>query len=267
MPRPSEWYDIDLPKPDGIDLPINGGPVTRPDKALVERLYDVSSATAAATLHRMGVRQTYMESPKPRVPGAKIVGPAVTLQFMPQREDVASGKAQEHVEKRSALWSVYDTVEPGDVLVVQAWGDPYTGTMGDMLTTYFKGRGGIGIVVDGSVRDWPKIREMDLPIWTKGFTPNYASQTHLFPWALNVPIACSMVLVLPGDIIIADDDGAVVVPAKLAQFVADKTMEHEEWEVFSRMKLQAGESIMKYYPLNDEGWAEYEAWKAGEGQD
>ncbi|MCB0130728.1 MAG: hypothetical protein KDD78_07760, partial [Caldilineaceae bacterium] len=158
MARPSEWYDIDLPKPDGIDLPIDGGPVTRPSQDLIARLYDVSSATAAATLHRMGIRHTYMDNPKPRVPGAKVVGPAVTLQFMPQREDVASGRGQEHVEKRSALWSVFDTVEPGDVLVVQAFGDPYTGTMGDMLTTYFKGRGGIGIVVDGSVRDWPKIR-------------------------------------------------------------------------------------------------------------
>ena len=199
--------------------------------------------------------------PKPRVPGAKVVGPAVTLQFMPQREDVASGKAQEHVEKKSALWGVFDTVEAGDVLVVQAFGDPYTGTMGDMLTTYFMGRGGIGIVVDGSVRDWPKIRQMDLPLWTKGFTPNYASQTNLFPWAINVPIACSMVLVIPGDIIIADDDGAVVVPAKLAEFVLEQTIHHEEWEVFSRMRLREGGSIQKYYPLSDEGWEEYEAWK------
>ena len=262
MPRPSEWYDIDLPKPDGIELPVDGGPVTRPDKALIEQLHEVSSATAAATLHRMGVRQTFIQGPLPRVTGAKVVGPAVTLQFMPQREDVASGRAQEQAEKRSALWSVYGTVEPGDVLVVQAFGDPYTGTMGDMLTTYFKGRGGAGIVVDGCVRDWPKIREMDVPLWSRGFTPNYASQSHLFPWAFNVPIACSMVLVLPGDIIIADDDGAVAVPAKLASFVAEQTLKHEEWEVFSRIKLLEGGSIMKYYPLNDEGWEEYEAWKA-----
>ena len=263
MPRPSETYDIELPTPDGIELPIDGGTFNRPDPALIKQLEEVSSATAAATLHRMGIRQTYMAGPLPRVPGAKVVGPAVTLQFMPQREDVASGEAQENIEKKTALWNVFDTVEPGDILVVQAFGDPYTGCMGDMLTTYFKGRGGAGIVVDGSVRDWPKIREMDVPLWTVGFTPNYASQTHLFPWAMNVPIACSMVLVLPGDIVIADDDGAVVVPAKLAQAVAEITLEHEEWEVFSRIKLLEGGSIQKYYPLNDEGWAEYEAWKVG----
>lgn len=261
MARPEEYYDIELPRPDNVDLPIVGPAYNRPDPKLIEQLRDVSSATAAATLHRMGIRQTYMDSPLPRTPGSKVVGPAVTLQFMPQREDVGSGKKQEGIEKRTALWSVFDAVEPGDVLVVQAFGDPYTGCMGDMLSTYFKGRGGVGIVVDGSIRDWPKIRQMDIPVWTKGFTPNYASQTHLFPWAYNVPIACSMVLVLPGDIIIADDDGAVVVPAKMAPMVVEHTVEHEEWEVFSRIKLLEGGSIMKYYPLNDEGWAEYEVWR------
>ena len=261
MARPEEYYDIELPRPDNIELPIVGPAYNRPDPKLIEQLRDVSSATAAATLHRMGIRQTYMDSPLPRTPGSKVVGPAVTLQFMPQREDVGSGKKQEGIEKRTALWSVFDAVEPGDVLVVQAFGDPYTGCMGDMLSTYFKGRGGVGIVVDGSIRDWPKIRQMDIPVWTKGFTPNYASQTHLFPWAYNVPIACSMVLVMPGDIIIADDDGAVVVPAKMAPMVVEHTLEHEEWEVFSRIKLLEGGSIMKYYPLNDEGWAEYEVWR------
>jgi regulator of RNase E activity RraA len=261
MARPEEYYDVDLPRPDNVELPIVGPTYKRPDPKLIAQLHDVSSATAAATLHRMGIRQTYMDSPLPRTPGSKIVGPAVTLQFMPQREDVASGKAQEGVEKRTALWSVFDAVESGDVLVVQAFGDPYSGCMGDMLTTYFKGRGGAGIVVDGSIRDWPKIREMDIPVWTKGFSPNYSSQTHLFPWAYNVPVACSMVLVMPGDIIIADDDGAVVVPAKMAPMVVEHTLEHEEWEVFSRIKLLEGGSIMKYYPLNDEGWAEYEVWQ------
>lgn len=247
------------------ELPIAGPIFERADPELIKLLHRVSSATAAATMHKIGVRQTFIEGPLPRQPGAKIVGPAVTLQFMPQREDIATGVAQEHVEKFSALWAVFETVMPGDVLVVQAYGDPYTGCMGDMLTTYFKGRGGVGIVVDGSVRDWPKVRELGVPVWTRGFTPNYASQTHLFPWAYNVPIACSQVLVLPGDIIIADDDGAVVVPVQLAPAVLQSTLEHEDWEVFSRMKLLEGGSIRTYYPLSEEGQREYEAWKAAQG--
>lgn len=243
-------------------LPISGPAFERPDAALIERLQGVSSATASAMLHKMGVRQTFVQGPLPRTPGAKVVGPAVTLQFMPQREDIASGMAQEHVEKVSALWSVFETVQPGDVLMVQAFGDPYTGCMGEMLITYFKGRGGAGIVVDGCIRDWPNVQQIDVPIWTKGFTPNYASQATLFPWAYNVPVACSRVLVIPGDIVIADDDGTVVVPANMASIVADYTLDHEEWEVFSRIKLAEGGALKKYYPLNEEGQREYEAWRA-----
>jgi regulator of RNase E activity RraA len=250
----------DLPHP-AITLPISGPPYERPDPELIHKLYAVGAATASAILHKMGVRQTFIHGPVPRQLGAKVVGPAVTLQFMPQREDIASGLAQEGSEKVSALWAVFEVVSPGDVLVVQAFGDPYTGCMGDMLLTSFKGRGGLGVVVDGCIRDWPRVQTLHLPVWTRGFTPNYASQSTLYPWAYNVPIACSRVLVLPGDIIIADDDGAVVIPQRLAPTVLALTLEHEEWEKFSRIKLAEGGSLRKYYPLNDEGRAEYEAWQ------
>lgn len=254
--------DLQLPKPDNITLPISGPAVQRPNAAKIEALHAVSSATACALLHRMGIRQTFIEGPLARVPGSKVVGPAVTLQFMPQREDIASGLRQEEGEKRSALWAVFESVQEGDVLVVQAFGDRNTGCMGDMLTTYFAGRGGAGVVVDGCVRDWPKIAELNVPMWTVGVTPNYASQSVLYPWAYNVPVACSRVLVLPGDVIIADDDGAVLVPQKMIDLVLEHTLAHEEWEVFSRIKLLEGGDLQKYYPLSDEGWAEYEAWRA-----
>jgi regulator of RNase E activity RraA len=250
--------------PPNVSLPIAGPPVERPDPALVEALQGVSSATAGAVLHKMGIRQNFILGPVSRKPGAKIVGPVVTLQFMPQREDVASGMAQEHVEKQTALWAVFNTVQPGDILAVQEFGDLQSGCMGEMLLTYLRGRGGLGAVVDGCIRDFPKVREMDIPVWTVGVTPNFASQTTLFPWAYNVPIACSRVLVLPGDIIIADDDGAVLVPANLAEIVVERTVEHEEWEVFSRLRLAEGGSIKKYYPLNEEGQQEYEAWRAAQ---
>ena len=87
------------------------------------------------------------------------------------------------------------------------FGDIHTGCMGEMLITYFKGRGGAGIVVDGCIRDWPNVQTIGTPLWTRGVTPNYASQATLFPWAYNVPVDLSRVLVLPGDLMIADDDG------------------------------------------------------------
>jgi regulator of RNase E activity RraA len=253
--------------PGNIHLPIRGPDFSRPDAQTIDQLRNASSATTSAALHQMGIRQTYIQGPLPMQKDKKIVGPVVTLQFMPQREDVASGISQEHAERASALWAVLDAVQPGDVLAIQAYGDPYTGCLGEMLTTYFKGRGGVGILVDGYIRDWPKVRSLDVPLWTRGATPNYASQSSLFPWAYNVPIACSRVLVLPGDILIADDDGAVIVPAQLAPVLVERTLEHEDWEAFSRGRLAEGGSIWKYYPLSEEGQREYEAWKKNENGD
>lgn len=132
-----------LPSPQ-IKLPISGPDFVRPDRELIRALHHVSSATASGVLHKLGIRQTFIQGPVSCVPGAKIVGPAVTLQFMPQREDVASGIAQEFAERSSALWHVLDNIQPGDVLAIQAYGDPYTGCLGEMLITYFKGRGGVG---------------------------------------------------------------------------------------------------------------------------
>jgi regulator of RNase E activity RraA len=249
-----------LPSP-GVTLPIGGAAYQRPSPDLLRQLHAVSSATASAGLHQLGVRRTFIHGPQTRQPGAKIVGSAVTLQFMPQREDIASGIAQEEIEKRSALWHVLDTVQGGDVLVIAAHGDPYTGTLGEMLITYLKGRGGVGAIVDGCIRDWPRVQEIGLPIWSNGLTPNYASQAGLFPWAHGVPINCGGVLVLPGDIVIADDDGAVLIPQRLAPLILQSVLEHEDWEAFSRHKLAEGGSIWKYYPLSDEGLLEYEDWK------
>ena len=95
-----------------------------------------------------------------------------------------------------------------------------------------------------------------------GATPHYASQASLFPWAYNVPVAVSRVLAMPGDIVIADDDGAVIVPRKMAGDLAVGTTAHEEWEEFSRLRLAEGGSISTYYPLSEEGQREYEQWRA-----
>ena len=92
--------DVELRPPEGLELPIQGAPYKRPSPELLEEMREVSSATAAAMLHKMGIRQTFIQGPRPRTPGAKVVGSALTLQFMPQREDVASGAAQETSKSR-----------------------------------------------------------------------------------------------------------------------------------------------------------------------
>jgi regulator of RNase E activity RraA len=211
----------------------------------------------------MGVTRAFMRGPAALVPDAKIVGSALTLAFMPKREDIGGASGQEHFEKYTALWAVLEAVEPNDVLVIQAFGNPFTGCIGEMLTSYLQHRGGLGIVVDGCIRDWPKIRQMGMPVWATGVTPNYATQSDLMPWGHSVPIACGGVLVLPGDVVVADGDGAVVVPSQLGEETARIATGHEDWERFSRERLGAGGSLAKYYPLDEEATLEYESWKQG----
>ncbi|WP_127502830.1 ribonuclease activity regulator RraA [Actinoplanes solisilvae] len=241
-------------------LPVRGPSYERADSALIEAMAPVSSATACAYLHQMGISRSFVAGPRPLTAGSRIVGPSVTLQFMPQREDVASGVDQEYVERTTALWAVLETIQPGDVLVVQAYGSQFTGCLGDMLVRYFKKRGGAGIVVDGRIRDAPRVRELGVPIWCTGTTPHYASQSELFPWAYDVPVAVGGTLCLPGDLVVADDDGPVVVPRRRAAEVIERSRDHESWEVFSRMRIDQGAVLSDYYPLTSNSRAEYEAW-------
>ncbi|WP_329371412.1 ribonuclease activity regulator RraA [Streptomyces sp. NBC_00669] len=242
-------------------LPVRGDAYQRADAATVAQMGQVSSATACAKLHALGIRRTWMEGPRPLDAGQRITGSALTLQFMPQREDIASGLAQEAVERQTALWAVLEEVQPGDVLVIQAYGSAFSGCLGDMLVRYFKRKGGAGIVVDGRIRDAPRVRELGVPIWCTGTTPHYASQSELFPWAYDVPIAAGGVLCMPGDIVVADDDGAVVVPQRTAPQVAAHAQDHQDWEAFSRMRLDQGARLSNYYPLTSESRAEYEQWR------
>jgi regulator of RNase E activity RraA len=242
-------------------LPVVGEPSPAPSPAVLEQLSRVSAATACAQLNRLGVRRTFIEGPRPMLAGQRIVGPALTLQFMPQREDIAAGGDQEYIEKHTALWKVFDAVQPGHVLVIQAFGAPRTGCLGEMLLRYFRNQGGAGVVLDGRVRDAPKLPALGVPIWSMGVTPHYASQDELFPWAYNVPIACGGVLVLPTDLVIADDDGVVIVPGRLAEDVITGAAETEDWESFSRRRIDDGGRLDRYYPLDDEGRREFQEAK------
>ena len=242
-------------------LPVRGAMYDRLSKAELATLDGISSATASATLHRMGVRNTFIHGPRAMATGQRAVGNALTLQFMPQRDDIASGESQEYIESKTALWAVFDAATEGDMLVIQANGDPDTGCVGEMLVSYLKTQGGVGAVIDGCVRDWPRVSEIDLPIWASGTTPNYASQGLLFPWAYDVPVAVGGALVLPGDAIIADDDGAVVIPQQLVADLAAESSRTSEWEAFSRSRIDAGGSLRKYYPLSAEAKLEYDSWK------
>ena len=235
--------------------------IVRPDKSLIEGLRHIGAATAAGELSRLGIRNAHMLGPVPWTKGRTVVGPALTLQFMPKREDLYSVNEYADPEKQLHRHVLYHT-QPGDVIVVDARGDLSSGVFGEMMLTFFQGRGGAGVVIDGCIRDYTHVQHLDLPLWLKGVTPNFHTQTGIVPFAVNVPIACGNVLTMPGDIIVADDDGVVVVPVKLAPELVQKATEHAEWEVFSKLKLEEGGDLRKYYPLRSDAQEEYAAWKA-----
>jgi regulator of RNase E activity RraA len=235
--------------------------IKRPPKKLIKALEGISAATAAGELKKLGIRDPTFLGPVPRTPGKRVIGPAITLQFMPMREDQYAVDEYSNPEMQMHRHALYHT-QPGDIVCVDARGDLQSGVFGEMMLTYFAGAGGAGIIVDGCIRDFPEvINDLDIGLWLKGTTPNFHTQTNIFPYAVNVPIACGGRLVMPGDIIIADDDGAVVCPAQLAPELVHIAQAHAEWEVFSKIRLSQGGHLRKYYPLNAEARVEYEAWK------
>lgn len=238
--------------------------ITRPSRHLVEGLHALGAATVAGTLGHMGIRNPHMQGPVAASPGRAIAGPALTLQFMPKREDLY-GEGEYADPERQLHRHVLYHVQEGDIVVVDARADMTSGVFGDMMSTYFKGRGGAGMVIDGCLRDQPNLKKLDLALWIRGWTPNFHTQTGLMPFAVNVPVACGGVTVLPGDIIVADDDGAVCVPVALAAKVIEQANVHHEWEAFSREMLMQGKPLQRYYPLHADAWPEYEAWKKARG--
>ncbi len=241
--------------------PIQTQDIKRPPRHLIDGLAAIGTATAAGELSRLGIRNPFLEGPRAWTPGKCVAGPALTLQFMPKREDLYRVDEYADPEKQLHRHVLYHA-QPGDIVVVDARGDMKSGVFGEMMLTYFMGRGGAGVVIDGCIRDYPSAKELGLGLWIRGVTPNFHTQTDIFPFAVNGPVACGNVLVMPGDIIVADDDGVVVVPVALAGTLLEKASTHHEWEEFSRVRLSEGGDLRRYYPLSQEAWPEYEAWRA-----
>lgn len=238
-------------------------PRVRPPAELVEPFREFGTATISSALREeCGILKSFMVGPVAHTPGLKAVGIATTVSFLPRREDIAQSREEEAQESLTALWSGIIGVRDGDVLVIDARGNMEAGCLGEMLLTALKAKGARGVVVDGCIRDMPQAREMGVPLFVKGATPLSSTHFDMYPWDYDVPIGCGGVLVMPGDIIVADDDGVVVVPPKVAPQVIKYCAEREEAEVFERIKLEETGDVAKYYPLNEEGRREYEQWRA-----
>jgi regulator of RNase E activity RraA len=230
----------------------------------LERLRHVSTATLCTQMYKRGFRNVYLQgvSRLTTPSGGNLVGPAFTMRNIPSREDLDQITAFDNPEhpQRKAI----ESVPPGHVLVLDCRGEKRVASGGEILTTRLKVRGAAGLVSDGPLRDSGAIKNMDFPVFCAGGS---APLNLLYHHAidLNVPIGCGGVPVYPGDIIVGDDEGVVVIPQHLADEVAEQGVEQEKMEVFILERVQGGARLPGTYPPNAETKAAFEVWRKERG--
>lgn len=223
----------------------------------LQKYRSVSTATLTTQLLRRGYRNMFMLDVFPLRPEQRMVGYAFTLRYVPAREDMVD---QNYDNTTNVQRLAVEAIGPDQVLVIDARGDTRAGTIGDILATRIKMRGAAGLVTDGSVRDAPAFRKLDFPTYSRSAAATTSFAIH-HPVDMQVPIACGSVLVRPGDLLVGDGEGVVVIPIAIAEEVAHDAYDQEGKEEFIHLKIQGGASILGVYPPNEETLAEYEAWK------
>ncbi len=224
---------------------------------IVALLQQVATATLTAQLQRRGIRNTFFTGLTPIKTGQRLIGTAKTLRYVPMREDLMPTlQAGVNAQRRAV-----ESIEPGQVLVIEARNSPEAGTIGDVLSMRALARGATGIITDGCVRDSAAVGRLDIPVYLRAAHAATLNRDHL-PLDIDVPIACAGVLVMPGDVIVGDDDGAMVIPAALVEEVARDAAEQELRDAWSFERVSHGDSSVGVFPISADRMHEYESWKA-----
>jgi len=235
----------------------------RLDEKAIATLSGISTATITTVLLKKGLRNVWLRGTKPLRPRqSRVVGPAFTLRFVPAREDLATPESWSSPRSTRAA---IEAMQPGCIAVVDAMGVSDAGIFGDILCERMKVRGIAGLVTDGVVRDVAGVLATDLPVWCRGAAapPSVAGLTFV-NW--QEPIGCGGVAVFPDDVIVVDEDGAVVIPSSLLADVVDAAAEQEKLEAWIFGQVQAGAPLPGLYPPNAENRARYEAFRHGQAR-
>lgn len=224
------------------------------------KLMTVSVATLATTLFKRGLRNQTIQDVRPLRPsGRNMVGPAFTLRYMPAREDLnqlVEFRNPDHPQRKAV-----EICPPGAILVMDSRKDPRAASAGDILVTRLQMRGVAGVVTDGGFRDAMRVAELDIPAYhNRPSSPT--NLTHHQAIDLNVPIGCGDAPVFPGDILVGDDDSVIVVPAHLADEIAEEASEMTAYETFVIEQVKQGASIVGLYPATkEENLQAFAAWR------
>jgi len=221
---------------------------------VVEALQTVSTATLTTLLLKKGLRNVWMRGTRPiRTGQARVVGRAFTMRFVPAREDLATPASwNSPTSTRAAI----EAMPEGCIAVVDARGVTDAGIFGDILAARIARRGVSAVVTDGVMRDVAGVLGTRLPIWCQGVAapPSVAGLTFV-DW--QSPIGCGGVAVFPGDVVVADEDGAVLIPAALLEEIVPLALEQERLEAWIVSQVEEGARLPGLYPPNEENLARY----------
>lgn len=221
-------------------------------------LVGITTATLTTVLLKKGLRNTWIRRAAPlRSGGGRLAGPAFTLRFVPYREDLASPASwSSPISTRAAI----EAMPAGAMVIADAMGSTDAGIFGDILCARMVKRGVNGLITDGVMRDLSGVLGTGLPVWAAGAAaPPSVAALHFVGW--EETIACGGVCIVPGDAVVADDDGAVVIPRSIVEEVASQGAEQEAQEDWIMSEVEAGASLPGLYPPNAENLSRYEASK------
>ncbi|WP_421733612.1 fumarylacetoacetate hydrolase family protein [Cellulomonas sp.] len=225
---------------------------------LREKLLQVPVAALSAQLRKRGLDEVTIDGVRPMHPDAKLVGTARTLRLVPGRADLFARRGGGHNAQKRA----FDSVGEGEVLVIEARGEAGSGTFGDILALRARARGAAGIVTDGGVRDHAAVAAVGIPVYSAGAHPAVLGRLHV-PWDVDVAVACGGTTVEPGDILVGDGDGVVVIPPALVEEVVDAALAQEEEDGWIAEQVAAGHPVDGLFPMDARWRARFDAWRAG----